>query len=60
MTLRLSLLFLATLLFLVALATFSGQARAHTGDPAAPGEITASRILATGPLNIIVFTVSRR
>jgi hypothetical protein len=60
MTIRLSLLLLATLLGLVVLATLSGTASASAIDPALDAAFEARRILSTGPLNVIVFEISQR
>ncbi|WP_224816840.1 hypothetical protein [Hasllibacter sp. MH4015] len=60
MTIRISLLALATLLFLVVLATISSPAVAHATDPDFEDGLVSSRILSTGPLNVVVFEVSRR
>lgn len=59
MTLRLSLLTIATLLFLTALMALSEPARAHTGPLAEEG-FAASWIMASGPLNVVVFRISGR
>ncbi|OAN78977.1 hypothetical protein A8B78_01040 [Jannaschia sp. EhC01] len=55
-----SLSLLASLLIVVVLATAPTGASAHTNAPAEEEDFSASRILATGPLNIVVFRVSGR
>ncbi len=60
MTIRISLLFLATLLFVIVLATLSNSANAHSDDAILADDFSSSRILATGPLSVVVFEVSRR
>lgn len=52
--------FLASLLIVILLATVPEGASAHTNDPAEEEYFSSSRIMATGPLNIVTFRVSRR
>ncbi|QXT39826.1 hypothetical protein [Gymnodinialimonas ceratoperidinii] len=49
---------LAPLLIVTVLATLPQAAIAHTDAPADAEVFSASRIMATGPLNIVVFRVS--
>lgn len=60
MTIRLSLLTLAMLLLISVLASLSAPANAYGIEPTDEDGLTARRILSTGPLNIVVFEVSRR
>ena len=57
MTIRISIYLLATLLFVTVLAALSSGANAHTISPD-EDDFSSSRILATGPLNIVYFEVS--
>ncbi|WP_044006228.1 hypothetical protein [Jannaschia sp. CCS1] len=59
MTFSKPLSFLALLLTVSVLATVPQGARAHTNGPAEEEEFSSSRILATGPLNVVVYRVSR-
>lgn len=59
MTIRLSIIFLATLLFLVVLATLASPADAHADEPATE-RVSAVRVLSTGPLSIVVYQLSGR
>ncbi|GAB5446990.1 MAG: hypothetical protein Gyms2KO_18630 [Gymnodinialimonas sp.] len=54
------LFFLASLLIVTVLATTPQNASAHTNGPAEEEDFASSRILATGPLNIVYFRVSGR
>ncbi|WP_341863367.1 hypothetical protein [Gymnodinialimonas sp. 57CJ19] len=51
---------LAPLLIVTVLAALPETATAHTGNPAEEDAFPASRIMATGPLNIVVYRVSGR
>lgn len=59
MTLRISLIVLAGLLFITLLAMLSGPAAARTAPPEDEA-VVSSRIMTTGPLNVVVFRVSAR
>jgi len=58
MTIRISISLLASLLFVTVLAAFTSGANAHTSGPAEEEDFSSSRILATGPLNIVYFEIS--
>ena len=58
MTIRISIFALAALLFVTVLATLSSAANAYAVDPSVEGEFRATTMLATGPLNLVVFEVS--
>ncbi len=58
MILRISLVALVSLLLITLLATLSAPAHAHVNAPAE--EFSASRIMAMGPLNVVVYRVSGR
>lgn len=60
MTFSKPLSFLASLLIVTVLATAPEAASAHTNGPAEEEEFSSSRILATGPLSIVYYRVSRR
>lgn len=51
--------FLALLLIVTVLATAPEGASAHSNGPAEEEDFSSSRILATGPLNIVYYRVSR-
>lgn len=51
---------LAPLLIVIVLATVPEGASAHTNGPAEEESFSSSRILATGPLNIVYFRMSGR
>lgn len=51
--------FLASLLMVSVLATLPQGAFAHTNGPAEEEDFSSSRIMATGPLNVVVYRVSR-
>lgn len=51
---------LAPLLIATVLATLPQSASAHTNGPAEEEDFSSSRIMATGPLNVVVFRVSGR
>lgn len=55
-----SLSFMALLLIVTVLATLPQSAIAHSTGPAEEEDFSSSRILATGPLNIVIFRVSGR
>lgn len=59
MPIRNPLFILAMLLLLIVLAPIPGAANAHVAGPDLEAEIAASRMLSTGPLNVVVFEVSR-
>ena len=60
MPLRISLLFLATLLFVSVLAALSMPANAYATPPEQDGGINATDLLSTGPLNVVTYRVSAR
>lgn len=51
---------LAPLLIVTVLAALPETATAHSSNPAEDYAFPASRIMATGPLNIVVYRVSGR
>lgn len=55
-----TLTLLASLLIVTVLATLPHGAFAHTNGPAEEEDFASSRILATGPLNIVSYRVSGR
>ncbi|MEX3017098.1 hypothetical protein [Gymnodinialimonas hymeniacidonis] len=60
MTLRISLVLLASLLFVTVLATLSLPADAYAIAPEAEGTLSSAQMMSTGPLNVIIFEISGR
>ncbi len=60
MTLRISLVLLASLLFITVLATLSLPADAYAIPPEGDDTLSSARMMSTGPLNVIVFELSGR
>ena len=60
MTLRISLILLASLLFVSVLATLSLPAEAYGIAPETAEQPTSAQMMSTGPLNVIVFELSGR
>ncbi|MEJ6391101.1 hypothetical protein [Gymnodinialimonas ulvae] len=60
MTLRVSLVFLASLLLISVLATLSSSADAYAVSQDAEDALSSVRMMSTGPLNVIVFELSGR
>lgn len=58
MTFSKPLTLLAPLLIATVLATLPQGVFAHTNGPAEEEDFSSSRILATGPLNIVVYRIS--
>ena len=55
MTVRVSLVLLASLLFVSVLATLSSRADAYALDPEVETGLSSSDMMSSGPLNVIVF-----
>ncbi|MEJ6395786.1 hypothetical protein V8J82_21180 [Gymnodinialimonas sp. 2305UL16-5] len=60
MTIRISILALAALLLITVLAALSSAAHAYAVDQIGDQAVTATDMLSTGPLNIVVSEVSQR
>jgi hypothetical protein len=60
MAIRVSLVFLASLLLICVLATLSNPAGAYAVPPEGDVALSSARMMSTGPLNVIVFEVSGR
>lgn len=60
MTLRISIVFLASLLLISVLATLSNPAGAYAVTPEVDAALSSVQMMSTGPLNVIVFEVSGR
>ena len=60
MTVRVSLVLLASLLFVSVLATLSSTADAYALDPSVEAALSSSRMMSAGPLNVIVFETQVR
>ncbi len=60
MTLRISLVLLASLLFVTVLASLSVPANAYGVTLEEDGPASSARMMSAGPLNVIVFEMSER
>ncbi len=60
MTVRVSLVLLASLLIVSVLATLSSTAEAYALDPSVEAALSSSRMMSAGPLNVIVFETQAR
>lgn len=60
MTVRVSLVLLASLLFVSVLATLSSSAEAYAIDPEAETGLSSTSMMSSGPLNVIVFESQAR
>ena len=60
MTLRISLVLLASLLFITVLAALSLPADAYAIATEGDQALSSARMMSTGPLNVIIFELSGR